>query len=123
MEDFPSNELIITFSLFSFFVFYLQKWSKEFMGASQGFRIFLDFFMGISTIFGLFFLIYYGYKVEWTSPLILFAISIFIKGILIAIEVKLFFRIQYIVQYIGFISFIACPILAYRLLVISGLIS
>ena len=57
------------------------------------------------------------------SPLILFAISIFIKGILIAIEVKLFFRIQYIVQYIGFISFIACPILAYRLLVISGLIS
>ena len=93
------------------------------MGASQGFRIFLDFFMGISTIFGLFFLIYYGYKVEWTSPLILFAISIFIKGILIAIEVKLFFRIQYIVQYIGFISFIACPILAYRLLVISGLIS
>ena len=47
----------------------------------------------------------------------------FIKGILIAIEVKLFFRFQYIVQYIGFISFIACPILAYRLLVISGLIS
>ena len=39
------------------------------------------------------------------------------------VEVKLFFRIQYIVQYIGFISFIACPILAYRLLVISGLIS
>ena len=92
------------------------------MGASQGFRIFLNFFMGISDNFWFIFLIYYGYKVEWTSPLILFAISLFIKGILIAI-VKLFFRIQYIVQYIGFISFIACPILAYRLLVISGLIS
>ena len=122
MGYFPSNELIITFSLYSFLVFYLQKWSKEFMGASQGFRIFLDFFMGISTIFGLLFLIYYGYKVEWTSPLILFALSMVIKFILIAIEVKLFFRVQYIVPYIGFISFIACPILAYRLLVISELI-
>jgi hypothetical protein len=122
MEYFPSGELIITFSLYSFLVFYLQKWSKEFMGASALFEIFLNFFMGISTIFGLFFLIYYGYKVEWTAPLVLFALSIFIKGILITIEVKLFSRSQYIIQYIGMTSFIVCPILAYRLLVISGLI-
>ena len=92
------------------------------MGASALFEIFLNFFMGISTIFGLFFLIYYGYKVEWTAPLVLFALSIFIKGILITIEVKLFSRSQYIIQYIGITSFIVCPILAYRLLVISGLI-
>ena len=118
----PSNDLIITFSIYSFFVFYLQKWSSVFQGASQGFGIFLNFFMGIATLFGLGFLIYYGIKVEWAAPLMVFGISLFVKFVMVSIEAILFGRFQSSVFIIGTIGIIVCPILAYRLLVIAGVI-
>ena len=83
MSFLPSNELIITFSIYSFFIFYLQKWSTIFRGASLGFKLFIDWFMIIATIYGLAFLVYYGYKVDWTAPLVLFGISLLIKGAMI----------------------------------------
>ena len=72
--------------------------------------------MGISTIFGLFFLIYCGYKVEWTSLTNFVCYFNFHKGILIAIEVKPF--LEFNIVRIAY-KFITCPILAYRLLVIG----
>ena len=122
MNYLPSNELIITFSIYSFFVFYLQKWTTIFRGASLGFGLFINWFMIIATIYGLAFLVYYGYKVDWTAPLALFGISLLIKGAMVVVESILFSRVPLIIQIIGGLGFIACPILGYRLLIITGLI-
>jgi len=120
--DLLSAELIITFSIYSFFVFYLQKWSSIFKGASILFETFLNFFMGFATIYGLFFLIFFGYKVSWTSALVLFGISFFIKGPMIMAEAILFSKMSFPVQFICTLGFITIPILGYRLLVVSGMI-
>ena len=122
MNYLPSNELIITFSVYSFFIFYLQKWTTIFRDTSLGFKIFLDSFMVIATIYGLAFLVYYGYKVDWTAPLVLFVISLLIKGAMLVVESILFSRVPLIIQIIGGLGFITCPILGYRLLIIAGLI-
>ena len=122
MSFLPSNELIITFSIYSFFIFYLQKWTTIFRGASLGFGFFINWFMIIATIYGLAFLVYYGYKVDWTAPLALFGISLLIKGAMVIVESILFSRVPYIIQIIGILGFIACPILGYRLLIIASLI-
>ena len=50
---FPTTDLLMTFSVYSFFVFYLQKWTTIFKGASLTFETYLNFFMGIATIYGL----------------------------------------------------------------------
>ena len=115
-----STELIITFSLYSFIVFYQQKWVSEFRGSSLGFSNFLSIFMGFATMYGIGFLIYFGYKIDWISALILFGISLVIKAVLIWVEAGI--NIQYSIQYIAASGFILIPILGYRLLVSSGLI-
>ena len=114
---FPTTDLLKTFSVYSFFVFYLQKWTTIFKGASLTFETFLNFFMGIATIYGLGILVYYGYKVHWTAPITLLAMSIIIKGLMIWVEATLanIARIYYIVEYVGFIAIVACPILGFRL--------
>ena len=96
-----STELIITFSIYSFFIFYLQKWSSVFRGGNPYFETFLNFFMGFATIYGLGFLVYFGYKFNWSSPLILFGISLLIKGAMIMVESILFVRVRYIVEFLG----------------------
>ena len=134
-----SLELIITFSIYSFLCFYQQKWVHDYESSSYVLRIltfldirsyknelrfqtFLTQFMGIATIYGIGFLIYFGYKIEWVSALILFAISLVIKGIFILVEAQLTIRLEYAVEYIASAAFILIPILGYRLLVVSGFI-
>ena len=107
MSFLPSNELIITFSIYSFFIFYLQKWTTIFRGASLGFGFFINWFMIIATIYGLAFLVYYGYKVDWTAPLVLFGISLLIKGAMIVVESILFSRISTTASSRGIAFFIA----------------
>ena len=127
-----SLELIITFSIYSFLCFYQQKWVHDYESSSFldvlsfknrfFFKTFLTQFMGIATIYGIGFLIYFGYKIEWVSALILFAISLVIKGIFILVEAQLTIRLEYAVEYIASAAFILIPILGYRLLVVSGFI-
>ena len=127
-----SLELIITFSIYSFLCFYQQKWVHDYESSSFldilsfknrfFFQTFLTQFMGIATIYGIGFLIYFGYKIEWVSALILFAISLVIKGIFILVEAQLTIRLEYAVEYIASAAFILIPILGYRLLVVSGFI-
>ena len=65
-----STELIITFTLYSFFGFYLKKWSLDFRDQSFLFETFLTWFMGLASTFGVGFLIYFGYKFGWLLALI-----------------------------------------------------
>ena len=118
-----STELIITFTLYSFFGFYLKKWSLDFRDQSFLFETFLTWFMGLASMFGVGFLIYFGYKFGWLLALKLLGISFIISWLMIMIEGALSARISYFFyQKIGMVAFVATPILGYRLLVVSGMI-
>jgi len=118
-----STELIITFTLYSFFGFYLKKWSLDFRDQSFLFETFLTWFMGLASTFGVGFLIYFGYKFGWLIALKLLGISFIISWLMIMIEGALSARISYFFyQKIGMVAFVATPILGYRLLVLAGMI-
>ena len=118
-----STELIITFTLYSFFGFYLKKWSLDFRDQSFLFETFLTWFMGLASTFGVGFLIYFGYKFGWLLALKLLGISFIISWLMIMIEGALSARISYFFyQKIGMVAFVATPILGYRLLVVAGMI-
>jgi|TARA_Y100000310_G_scaffold333853_1_gene412267 hypothetical protein len=118
-----SAELIITSTLYSFFGFYLKKWSLDFRDQSFLFETFLTWFMGLASTFGVGFLIYFGYKFGWLLALKLLGISFIISWLMIMIEGALSARISYFFyQKIGMVAFVATPILGYRLLVLAGII-
>ena len=118
-----SAELIITSTLYSFFGFYLKKWSLDFRDQSFLFETFLTWFMGLASTFGVGFLIYFGYKFGWLLALKLLGISFIISWLMIMIEGALSARISYFFyQKIGMVAFVATPILGYRLLVLAGMI-
>lgn len=78
--------LITSYSLFSFFLFYQQLHLKNFHGSSQGFSSLLSMCSGVATIFGIAFLVYYGYKVSCLEAFALFGIALSIKIIWFPIE-------------------------------------
>ena len=53
MELTLTNELVITYILFWYFLFYITKWMKDFQGASINFYHFLSAYSTIGTCFGL----------------------------------------------------------------------
>ena len=117
-----STELVITYTLYSFFGFYLKKWTTIYRGASFGFETFLTWFMGLSSTYGVGFLIYFGYKFGWLLSLQLLGITFIASFIIIAIEGRLTRSMIYPVETIGIVGFVVTPILGYRLLVVSGVI-
>jgi hypothetical protein len=125
MNDVLTNELIITYVLFWYFLFYITKWMKDFRGASQNFYQFLTAFSSIGTGFGLIVLLSIAINSEWVNGLILMGISVVVNMILVIIEstitIKLL-KIDYAVEKIGMVSFFVVPILAYRLIVLLGII-
>ena len=120
-----TNELIITYVLFWYFLFYITKWMKDFRGASQNFYLFLTYYSGLGTIFGLVMLVSFGYNSELMNALKLMGISIISNMILVVIETFIttkLLKLDYAVEKIGMISFFVVPVLSYRLLVLLEII-
>jgi len=120
-----TNELIVTYVLFWYFLFYITKWMKDFRGASQNFYLFLTYYSGLGTIFGLVMLVSFGINTELMNALKLMGISIVSNMILVVIETFIttkLLKLDYAVEKIGMISFFVVPILSYRLLVLLGII-
>lgn len=120
-----TNELIITYVLFWYFLFYITKWMKDFRGASQNFYYFLSAYSSIGTGFGLIVLLSIAINSEWINGLKLLSISVVANSILVIIETFIttkLLKIDYAVQKIGMVSFFVVPILAYRLIVLLGII-
>ena len=125
MELTLTNELIITYVLFWYFLFYITKWMKDFQGASQKFYQFLTAYSSIGTGFGLIVLLSIAINSEWLNGLKLLGISVVTNSILVIIETFIttkLLKIDYAVQKIGMISFFVVPFLAYRLIVLLGII-
>lgn len=120
-----TNELIITYVLFWYFLFYITKWMKDFRGASQNFYYFLSAYSSIGTGFGLIVLLSIAINSEWMNGLKLLGISVVANSILVIMETFIttkLLKIDYAVQKIGMVSFFVVPILAYRLIVLLGII-
>ena len=118
-------ELTITYILFWFFLFYITKWMKDFRGASQNFYLFLTYYSGLGTIFGLVVLVSFGINTELMNALKLMGMSIVSNMILVVIETFIttkLLKLDYAVEKIGMISFFVVPILSYRLLVLLEII-
>ncbi len=125
MELTLTNELIITYVMFWYFLFYITKWMKDFQGASQNFYYFLSSYSTIGTGFGLIVLLSIAINSEWINGLKLLGISVVTNSILVIIETFIttkFLKINYAVQKIGMVSFFVVPFLAYRLIVLLGII-
>ena len=118
-------ELTITYILFWYFLFYITKWMKDFRGASQNFYLFLTYYSGLGTIFGLVMLVSFGINTELMNALKLMGISIVSNMILVVIETFIttkLLKLDYAVEKIGMISFFVVPVLSYRLLVLLEII-
>ena len=118
-------ELTITYILFSFFLFYITKWMKDFRGASQNFYLFLTYYSGLGTIFGLGILVSFGINTELMNALKLMGMSIVSNMVLVVIETFVttkLLRMDYAVAKIGMVSFFVVPFLGYRLLVLLEII-
>ena len=118
-------ELTITYILFWFFLFYITKWMKDFRGASQNFYLFLTYYSGLGTIFGLGILVSFGINTELMNALKLMGMSIVSNMVLVVIETFVttkLLRMDYAVAKIGMVSFFVVPVLGYRLLVLLEII-
>ena len=118
-------ELTITYILFWFFLFYITKWMKDFRGASQNFYLFLTYYSGLGTIFGLVMLVSFGINTELMNALKLMGMSIVSNMVLVVIETFVttkLLRMDYAVAKIGMVSFFVVPVLGYRLLVLLEII-
>ena len=98
---------ILFYCLFSFFAFYQQHHASNFRESSQVFLLVLNIFAILGFIVGLAYLVYYGYKVAWWTPVIIFIIGISSKFFLFKIER---FVSGFILSMLGFI---ALPIFGY----------
>lgn len=103
--------LIVSYTLFTFFLFYQQLHVKNFQGASQGFLLLLNVFALVSMAGGFAFLVYYGYKVSWVGALGLFGIAFMVKFVWFGLEAKL--HIRHWAPFISMAGFIAIPVCAF----------
>ena len=108
--DMPVS-LIVSYGVFSFFLFYQQLHLKNFQGASEVVGAALGIFVLVGMIYGLGFLIYWGYKNSWLQAGILFALAFAIKLIWFPIEAKLGLRNSYWI--FSLLGFAALPVSGY----------
>jgi hypothetical protein len=111
-------EFLITYSFFTYFLFYPTKWMKDFQGASQKVYLFLVYFSGLGTVIKLSILFLIYYKIDFKNAIAVFFVSLVVTSVLVMIEpliTRKIFNWNYPIQYIGLASLILCPILAVRL--------
>ena len=113
-----TSEFLITYSFFTYFLFYPTKWMKDFQGASQKIYNFLVYFCGLGTVIKLSILFFIFYKIDFANAIAVFFVSLVVTSVLVMIEpliTRKIFNWNYPIQYIGLVSLIVCPILAVRL--------
>ena len=98
---------------------------KDFRGASRNFYLFLTYYSGIGTLFGIALLVSFGVNTEIMNAVKLIGMSIVSNMVLVSVESLITLRllkVDYAVEKIGMISFFVVPILGYRLMVLIGII-
>ena len=88
-------------------MYYQQLHLKNFRGASKIFELILSIFAFVGMIVGFAFLIYYGYKVTWWAPVIIFIIGLLFMFVAVFLE-KMIGTLT-----MSLLGFIVWPICAY----------
>jgi hypothetical protein len=108
---YPPIGLLVVYTLYAFFSYYVQRWAVGFRGGSQGFHFMLTITAFASTVFGIGFLIYYAYSVSIWAAVITAVVGFAANLPLVMIEARL--NLQFAV---GLIGLAAIPILAFLML-------
>jgi len=108
--DIPTT-LIVSYSVFSFFLFYQQIHLKNFQGDDEIFEFSLAIYAFGGMLFGFCFLIYWGYMFSWLQAVSLFGIAFAIKLVWFPIEAKLGLTNLY--WFFSGTGFIAIPVSGY----------
>jgi len=114
------DDFLIYYCLFGFFLFYIKKWMKDFKGASEKVYLFLIYYSGLGTVFGISIVIYAGYLNNWLYALKVFVVGILSTMLLVTIETIVtskLLKIDYAVEKIGLVSLFLVPILAIQMLI------
>ncbi len=112
MFDVLPISIILLYCCFSTLVYYQQLHVKNFQGASQIFQLILSLFAFAGIITGFVFLIYYGIKVVWWAPIILFVIGILFQFIANFIEEAVG---PFTLSFLGFAAWPLCAFFMFRL--------
>jgi len=104
--------VILLYCLFSMFVYYQQLHARNFQGASAGFGALLSLFALVGMLTGFVFLIWYGFKVVWWAPLVLFVAGILFQFIANFIEETVG---AFALSFAGFIGWPLCAFFLFRL--------
>jgi hypothetical protein len=106
-----SVTLISAYAGFSLLLFYQQLHIKNFGGSSQGLLALLNVFALLAMLFGIAFLLYFGYKVSWLFAFALFAIALVVKFAWFAVEAKLGLRSA--APVLSLLGFVGIPVCGY----------
>jgi len=102
-ETLPWN-IVLVYCVYVAFATFQKFCIKEFRGQHEIYKAVLSLFALLTSIFGVGFLIYYGYKTIWWAPVSLFGIGVLAYFLLGFIE-------QLIPMWLlGLLSFIVIPI-------------
>lgn len=106
-----SGTLVFAYTGFSLLLFYQQLQIKNFSGASQGLLTLLNVFALVAMLFGIAFLVYFGYKVSWLFALALFAIALVVKFVWFAMEAKM--GLGAAAPVLSLLGFVGIPVCGY----------
>jgi len=96
--------VIITYCVYASFAAFQKFCVRDFRGRNEGYRMALGFFAFLTMVFGIGFLVFYGFSTVWWAPIVLF-----VFGILAYIPLG--FLEEIIPMWIlGLLSFIVIPI-------------
>lgn len=100
-------QLFVAYTIYSFFGFYQKLHIKNFRGSSQGFLLALNLFALATMVFGVGFLIYWGWSVSWLQAIGVFVIAFVIQSIWFFFEAKWGLRNSYFM--LSLLGFVAIP--------------
>jgi hypothetical protein len=98
------------FAAFTLFLFYQQKLSRDFNGASQIFHSFLTFFAFAGFAAQIIYFIYYGWNISWLDASLIFILSTLFAGIGGAILEKFLHGLM-----IALVGFFSIPLFGYMM--------
>jgi hypothetical protein len=86
MSEYLNWPILVTYCVFTFFAYKQKNYYLDFQGVSQGYHFLVGILAFFAMFFGVGFLIFYGIRTTWWTPLILVAAGLFTFGPLSLVE-------------------------------------
>jgi hypothetical protein len=70
--------VVVAYAVYAIFAAQQKFCIRDFKGASHAYYLLLGYFGFFTSVFGIGFLIYYGFQTVWWAPLVLFALGLLV---------------------------------------------